>query len=178
MESAESILITLLNKSELPELEKIGRDTFFETFEPTNTPGNLQHYLDTNFNQQQLQEEFKNPNSEFYLAKDAGKVIGYLKINTGDAQTEDVLKLGLEIERIYIFKSYYGKGVGQGLFNKALDRARRKGIHDIWLGVWEKNYRAIRFYEKNGFEKFDSHIFRLGNSEQTDYLMKRRLYFD
>ena len=172
---SKDISITPLKKSELSELEKIGRETFFETFEPTNTPENLQHYLDKKFNPQQLKKEFENPESEFYLAKEAENVIGYLKVNTGNTQTEKVMKWALEVERIYVLKSYYGKKVGQALLEFAFKLARQKDIYDIWLGVWENNHRAIRFYEKNGFEKFDTHIFRIGNSKQTDYLMKRKL---
>lgn len=41
------------------------------------------------------------------------------------------------------------------------------------LGVWEHNHRALRFYEKNGFIAFGTHIFQLGNDQQTDILMKK-----
>ena len=81
----------------------------------------------------------------------------------------------MEIERIYVSSSYYGEGVGQLLFEKALQIARDNAKNCIWLGVWEHNPRAIRFYEKNGFTPFDQHIFKLGDEEQTDILMKRIL---
>ncbi len=64
---------------------------------------------------------------------------------------------------------------GQLLLEKALEIAAENHINYIWLGVWEKNPRAIRFYEKNGFIQFDTHIFMVGNDPQTDVMMKRSL---
>lgn len=58
------------------------------------------------------------------------------------------------------------------LFDKALEEARKTTCSYVWLGVWENNHRAIKFYSKNGFEKFDTHIFKLGDEEQLDWMMK------
>jgi diamine N-acetyltransferase len=76
-----------------------------------------------------------------------------------------------------VLKEFHGKKVGQKLYEKALTIARQKSIDYVWLGVWEKNFRAIRFYEKNGFIAFDNHIFRLGGSEQTDIMMKLKIEY-
>jgi len=102
-------------------------------------------------------------------------VIGYLKLNFGQAQTELQDEKALEIERIYVIKEFHGKDVGQLLYNKALQIARQKIVEYIWLGVWEENRRAINFYTKNGFVEFDKHIFKLGNEVQTDKMMKLSL---
>jgi ribosomal protein S18 acetylase RimI-like enzyme len=102
-------------------------------------------------------------------------VIGYLKLNFGQAQTELQDEKALEIERIYLLKEFHGKNVGQLLYDKALQIARQKNVDYVWLGVWEENRRAINFYTKNGFVEFDKHIFKLGNEEQTDKMMKLNL---
>lgn len=81
----------------------------------------------------------------------------------------------MEIERIYVLKEFHGKKVGQILYEKAIELAKGIDADFIWLGVWEENPRAIRFYEKNGFSAFDKHIFQLGNDEQTDIMMKLEL---
>ena len=65
--------------------------------------------------------------------------------------------------------------MGQLLYNKALEIATKLSIKEIWLGVWEKNKRAISFYKKNGFIEFDTHIFKLGNDEQIDIMMRLTL---
>ena len=101
--------------------------------------------------------------------------MGYLKLNFGDSQTELKDQKALEIERIYVLKEFHGKKVGQLLFEKALKIAEEKKVDYVWLGVWEENLRAINFYKKNGFEEFDKHIFKLGNDEQTDIMMKLKL---
>jgi ribosomal protein S18 acetylase RimI-like enzyme len=81
-------------------------------------------------------------------------------------------KTALEIERIYVLKDFHGKSVGQMLYKKALEIAQMKKVSYVWLGVWEENPRAISFYKKNGFVEFDKHIFKLGDDEQTDIMMK------
>jgi hypothetical protein len=122
-----------------------------------------------------LTEELTDQNSEFYFAELDGKIIGYLKVNVGQSQTEIKDKNALEIERICVLKEFHGKRVGQILYDKAIQLAKEKSVEYVWLGVWEQNPRAIRFYEKNGFEAFDKHIFKLGNDEQTDIMMKLKI---
>ena len=96
-------------------------------------------------------------------------------LNFGQAQTEFNDNKALEIERIYVLKEFYGKKVGQVLYDKAFDIAKQAGADYLWLGVWEENQRAINFYKKNGFVEFDKHIFKLGDDEQTDIIMKLKL---
>jgi ribosomal protein S18 acetylase RimI-like enzyme len=167
----ETIQLKQILLPQLAELQKLGRQTFEETFAENNTKENLAAYLEESFNTAQLQKELSDPNSGFYVAYDGGQAIGYLKINTGAAQTEQKLHNSLEIQRIYVLKEYFGKAIGQRLFNKAVEIAKEKKIEIIWLGVWEKNVRAIQFYKKNGFVEFDKHVFQLGDDPQTDLLM-------
>jgi ribosomal protein S18 acetylase RimI-like enzyme len=159
----------------LPELQVISKTTFQETFANLNTEENMIRYLNEGFGTKKLEQEVLNENSIFYIAEVSDSIIGYLKVNFKDAQTENVIPDAMEIERIYVASSYYGEGVGQLLFEKALQLARVNDVNCVWLGVWEHNPRAIRFYEKNGFTRFDKHIFKLGDEEQTDILMKRIL---
>src|SRR5688572_7441838 len=140
--------------SHLPDLQELGKKTFFETFASVNTEENMNQYLDTNFSFKKLTMEISTPDSEFYLANLNRSFIGYLKINFNNAQTELKENDGMEIERIYVLKEYHGKQVGQILFDKAMAIAKEKNLHYLWLGVWEKNAKAIRFYEKNGFIPF------------------------
>jgi ribosomal protein S18 acetylase RimI-like enzyme len=124
---------------------------------------------------EQLSKEIEQEHSAFYFAKLENTVIGYLKINYSGAQTELNDQKSLELERIYIGKEYYGKGVGQLLLNFALQIAKQQQMDYVWLGVWEENHRAIQFYLKNGFITFDKHVFMLGDEAQTDFMMKLEL---
>lgn len=154
-------------------LQQIGRQTFFQTFASANSEENMAAYLEEKFSEKQLIKELSNSKSTFYFALSGERVVGFLKVNFDDAQTELRGQPAMEIERIYVLNEFHGKGVGQALFEKALELAQQRSIEYIWLGVWEGNPRAIRFYEKNGFNIFDKHIFRLGDDQQTDLLMKR-----
>lgn len=170
-----ALTLRKLHAADLLILQALGRQTFFETFAESNTEENMQNYLDGGFSEAKLLGELNDPHSEFYLAEENGRAIGYLKVNECGAQTELQQENSLEIERIYVLKEFHGKKVAQLLYEIALTCARAKKKDFIWLGVWEKNPRAIRFYQKNGFVEFDKHIFRLGDDEQTDILMKLKI---
>lgn len=166
----KKVLIT-----DIEELQSISRQTFFETFAGENTESDMKKYLEDNLSLARLTSEFLVPDSEFYFASIHNKVIGYLKLNTGQAQTELKDQKSLEIERIYVLNEFHGQKVGQILYDTALQIATRIKADYLWLGVWEKNLRAINFYRKNGFAEFDKHIFKLGVDEQTDIMMKLEL---
>ena len=171
----EAITIKKASISELVQLQEIGRTTFLHTFSTTDSEENMKIYLQSAFSTEKLTAEIQNPQSEFYLAALYEHVIGYLKINVGNAQTEIKDQNALEIERIYVMGEFHGKKVGQLLFEKALALAKQKKVDFIWLGVWEENHRALQFYTKNGFTTFDSHTFLIGDEEQTDIMMKLKL---
>ncbi|AYZ35762.1 GNAT family N-acetyltransferase [Chryseobacterium indologenes] len=167
-----------INKASLEDLEIIqtlGIQTFSETFAENNTEEAMKMYLEESFNTGKLQSELNNADSIFYIAWEEDNPVGYLKVNSGKAQTELQDDTSLEIERIYVKKSHHGKKVGQLLYNQALETAQNLKKSYLWLGVWEENLRALNFYEKNGFVVFDKHIFRLGEEEQTDLMMKKIL---
>ena len=171
----EFMKITRITTNEIDQLQKIGRQTFYETFSTGNTQENMQKYLDERFSIEKLTAELNDKNAMFYFAQLENKIVGYLKINFGDSQTELKDDKSLEIERIYVLKEFQGKKIGQILYDKAIEIAKHKDADYIWLGVWEENPRAIKFYKKNGFIEFDKHIFKLGNDEQTDIMMKLKL---
>lgn len=171
----ENIHLKKVTQNNLSELQKIGRKTFFETFSESNTADNMANYLEDVFSIEKLSKELSNLNSEFYFAMIDKNVVGYLKINLGKSQTELQDNTGLEIERIYVLQEYHGKKVGQLLFEHSMQIAQLNNVNFVWLGVWENNFRAIRFYKKNGFVEFDKHIFVLGNEQQTDIMMKKIL---
>lgn len=157
---------------EIEKLKEIGERTFAETFSSENSEENMTEYLEERFSTERLKAELNNENSNFYFAELNGLAIGYLKVNFGQSQTEIINENALEIERIYVLKEFQGKKVGQILYEKAIEIAKKRNVDYVWLGVWEQNPRAIRFYGKNGFVAFDKHIFKLGDDKQTDIMMK------
>ena len=168
----ETIQIQKISSNNVVQLQEIGRQTFYETFAATNSEENMAAYLKEGFATEKLTTELENPYSEFYFASLNENVIGYLKVNFGQAQTELQDNQSLEIERIYVLREYHGQNIGQLLFEKAFAIAKNKRCEYLWLGVWEENHRALQFYTKNGFVAFDQHVFVFGNEEQTDIMMK------
>lgn len=159
----------------LKDIQTLAIKTFYDTFASYNTKENIDLYLDTAFNENQLTSELINPDSHFYIICDNNLLVGYLKINFNQAQTEIKQDDCVEIERIYILNTYHGKNIGLLLLNKAIEIAKENKKAYLWLGVEDKNYRAVKFYQKNGFKEFDRHIFKFGNEMQTDLMMKLEL---
>lgn len=160
------------NLKDLDLLIKISRFTYKESFGRDNTESNMRKYLDSAFKKNILKKELSNENSEFYFAIISSIIIGYFKINAYPAQTDIKDPFSLELERIYILKEYQGKNYGKKLLEKVIDIAKKRKLMYLWLGVWNKNIKAIQFYKRNGFIKFDEHKFNMGKDEQIDYLMK------
>lgn len=159
------------NPEEIDQLVQISWQTFFESFNHLNTPENMSAYMDKAFTHEKLLSELQNENSQFFFVREGKEIIGYLKVNLKDAQTEFKDDISMEVERIYISQEYQSNGYGTRLLEKVKEIASVSGIKYIWLGVWEKNPAAIRFYERNGFDIFSSHEFQMGDEVQIDKLM-------
>lgn len=91
------ITINRLSEQDLQPLIFISKKTFDDTFRPDNKDYIIDQYLKTSFTEEKMKAQLNNPNSEFYFAYSDNDVVGYLKININDAQTEamgeDNLKL-------------------------------------------------------------------------------------
>lgn len=169
------MLIRKCGPDDLDDLREIAIKTFQETFASRNTEATMAAYLSQAFSREKLLGELSNPDSSFYFLHVAGRPAGYLKLNKGEAQTDLQDPASLEIERIYVAEEFQDTGAGRTLLQKAEDVARESGKEALWLGVWEQNDKAIRFYARNGFGKIGVHSFWVGDEEQTDHIMKKEL---
>ncbi|WP_078596504.1 GNAT family N-acetyltransferase [Evansella clarkii] len=161
--------------ADLQKLQEISTVTFNETFKDQNSPENMKAYVEKAFNLEQLEKEVLHPNSQFYIIFVKNELAGYLKVNTSNAQSEEMGEEAIEIERIYIINTFHKQGLGKQLLNKAIEIAEEQNKKKIWLGVWEKNENAIAFYKKLGFVQTGAHSFYMGDEEQTDYIMVKTL---
>lgn len=171
----QQIQIVEVVLTDLPILQEISKRTFYDSFAALNTAENMKFHLDNYFTSEKLTAEILNPDSKFFFAVYKGTTVGYLKINKGGAQTVLPNDQAVEIERIYVDRQFKGMGIGKMFMSKASEIANETRAKYVWLGVWEHNEPAIRFYEKNGFEKYSKHIFKLGDDDQTDLLLKKIL---
>jgi ribosomal protein S18 acetylase RimI-like enzyme len=160
---------------DLALLQEISYETFNDTFKDQNSSENMEAYLERAFNLNQLEKELSNASSEFFFVYLNDEVAGYLKVNTNDAQSEEMGVETLEVERIYIKTKFQKHGLGKYLLNKAIDIALEHNKKKIWLGVWEKNENAIAFYKKMGFVQTGAHSFYMGDEEQIDFIMIKTL---
>ncbi|MFK7773807.1 MAG: GNAT family N-acetyltransferase [Saprospiraceae bacterium] len=168
--------------SDLTALRRISIETFSATYKAKNTEENFKKYITKNFNTSQLTRELFNSDTTFYLLfsepsyRETRKpLIGYLKLNEGNAQSEKMEKHCYELERIYLTEEMQGKGFGRILIDKSIEVAKAKNKTELWLGVWDQNTTAIEFYKKMGFVEFGTHDFKLGEEDQVDILMKKEI---
>lgn len=130
-------------------------------------------YMDRAFSFNQFEMEFREPDSCFLIAEKDSKIIAYARIRKNTESDHLMTGSNLELQRFYLAKHVQGTGLADDLMNACLELV--KDVDWLWLGVWENNPRAIRFYEKYGFEKFGTHTFRMGEDDQIDFLMRKRI---
>lgn len=153
----------------------LSRQTFYDTFAAQNTPEDMHKFLEEQFTRGRLIMEVGARENTFLIAYVDGEVAGYVKLRDGKRPPSLGKDPALEIARLYCCNHMIGKGVGKLMMQQSIDIARKMGKKLVWLGVWEKNQRAIDFYNKWGFTKFDETDFLLGNDLQRDWLMKREV---
>ncbi len=156
-------------------IANMSRQTFYDTFAAVNTREDMDKFMNEQFYKKILIEEVLDSKNIFLLAFDGDTPIGYAFLREGEKRPQFNEKSSIEIARIYASKSSIGRGVGKALMEECIAVAGRMKRAIIWLGVWEKNDRAIAFYNKWGFEKFAEHDFVLGNDVQRDWLMYKKM---
>ena len=156
-------------------LQKISVLTFVETYAHMNKEENVKEHIRVAFNKEQLLSELKNQNKHFFFLYEDDSLAGYIKLNTGNAQTENFEEDVVELERIYLIKAFHGKGHGRILIEKAIEEGNKLNASKVWLGVWKKNPEAVSFYKKMGFKIFGEHTFTVGTEIQYDWMMDIKL---
>jgi len=168
-------LLTKAEKKDIQSLSLFSKRSFTDTFKGTCTDQDLEYFLENTYAPHLLEMEFNNPRSEVWLLKKNENIAGYIKLNFNAVLPEPQSGQGMEIQRLYIGKEFIGLGLGKTLMIHAEKRAREENESLLWLGVWEHNENAKRFYENLGFEYFGSHPFPIGNTPQVDLWMIKPL---
>jgi ribosomal protein S18 acetylase RimI-like enzyme len=172
----KDINIRIATKADAALIANLSRETFYNAFAPFNTKEDMDKFMNEVFTRDNLMAELNLPDNIFLLAYVDNEIAGYVRMRD---QNIPEVPLGtnniIEIARIYTISTGIGKGIGSALIKESISIAEQKKREYIWLGVWEKNDKAIRFYERFGFRKFGEHEFVLGNDAQTDWLMMRKV---
>jgi diamine N-acetyltransferase len=166
------LAIRMASLNDAGRLSEFARRTFHETFAAQNTPGDMERYISGAFGLARQLIEIQDQRRVTLLVEDGARLVGYAQLHSSDVPRCVPDDEAIELVRFYIDSGWHGRGVAQMLMD-AVDEAAANRAKTIWLGVWERNHRAIGFYEKCGFINVGSHIFQLGDDPQTDRIMWR-----
>jgi GNAT superfamily N-acetyltransferase len=158
-------------------LTDLSYKTFWDAFHdhPKNAPDDLADYMQKAFNLEQVRSELADENSIFLVAEIENEVAGYARLILENIEPEIIAEKPIELNRLYSKQEFIGKGVGARLMEECFALAKNLNCDVMWLGVWEYNPRAQRFYEKYGFREVGKHVFQLGSDAQTDLLMQKEI---
>ena len=154
-------------------LAQFGAQAFADSFAADNTPENMAQYLADAFSTGKQARELADPAVRYIVAEAGGTFVGSARLGFGDAPAAIYAQRPVEIARFYAAADHIGTGIGRALMEYCLQAAAELGCDVLWLGVWERNTRAIAFYEKWGFTIAGTIGFQLGADAQTDLLMVR-----
>lgn len=176
MPSVNNLTIKRATANDVSLLRALSIITFTDTYSAYNTHENMQMYIEKYFNIETLLQELNSDDNFFFIAMLEDGPAGYVKLRTPFEQHASLKdKRSIELERIYVKKNLHGGGLGYKLIQHGLEFAQSEDYDVLWLGVWNQNEKAIKFYTKCGFEIFGEHKFILGTEEQIDYLMRKEL---
>jgi len=156
-----------------PLAVRIFNDAFADN--PLNKAEDMRDYIAAAFSLEQTRRELADEELIFFVAEVGGEMIGYAKLHERSTENCVADENPIELGRLYVLKEFQGRGIAEKLMNECFDVAKSKNYRTMWLGVWEHNFRAQKFYEKLGFVRVGEHIFQLGSDAQTDWVMERKL---
>lgn len=158
-------------------IKEMARKTFMETYGEMNTPENMEAYLQSQFSDERMEEEFRSQHSRFFLAYLEDVPVAFTKVRDDRRVSKLENIRALEVQRIYVLQEYQGFSLGKAMIDMVKKLAQQESYQTIWLQVWQKNNKAIRFYQKAGFTVFETANFLLGDSNQQDFLMRYDLFY-
>ncbi len=172
---APRVVVRRATAADAAALAAFGSEAFLDTFGPDNTPENMAVYLANAFGESIQRAEILDPAVIVLVAEQQGELVGYAQLRDGDVSPRVHEAPSLEIARLYARRRRIGTGIGALLMEHCLEEARARGKRTVWLGVWERNARAIAFYQRWGFVDVGAQSFQLGSDLQTDRVMARRI---
>jgi diamine N-acetyltransferase len=165
------ITYRIATADDAPALAALGARTFRDAFGADNTPENLAAHLAATYGESRQRAELADPACEYVVAEHAGTIIGFALLHASARAPAGVPPAACNLARLYVDGAWHRRGVGQGLMREARQRARGRGAAHLWLTVWERNARSIRFYLRQGYRDVGATPFFVGADRQTDRVM-------
>jgi diamine N-acetyltransferase len=158
------------------ELSELAERTFRDAFSDLNTPENMDLHCAAAFSPAAQAAEIANPAIHTVVAESTGRLVAFAQVHLHSEPPAFVsVSPSVELHRIYVDQAFHGTGLARALMAYALEKAEEQGAAAVWLGVWEHNPRAIRFYQRLGFAEVGDHVFVVGTDPQRDLVMIRIL---
>lgn len=162
--------------SDVGIISALGITTCYEAYFELDPSRDLADYCMNFFSLEQIKTEMEDANSTFLIAEFDEKAVGYAKLREGKKIECMRGKNAIEIQRIYILEKMKGKRIGAELVNRCIEIGKEKGYEMLWLGVWEKNLKAIKFYEKIGMKNVGITDFSDGKNEFINLVFAKEFY--
>lgn len=172
-EARPSTTIRRATLEDAEPLSRLAEHTFREAFADLNTPEDMALHCERSYGKSIQAAEIADPDLLTLVCEREGRLLGYAQLRWGPAASGVVAARPGEIQRLYVARECHGTGVAVDLMNASIEEMRRRRVDVIWLGVWERNPRAIAFYRKFGFVDVGEHVFLLGRDPQRDIVMAR-----
>lgn len=158
------------------DLSALAERTFRDAFSALNTAENMDLHCAGAFSPAIQAAEIANPEIHTVVAESQGRLVAFAQVNLRPEPPDCVsVSPAVELRRIYVERSFHGTGLARDLMAYVLRMAAKQEARAVWLGVWEHNPRAIRFYRRLGFSEAGDHVFVLGTDPQRDLVMVRSL---
>jgi diamine N-acetyltransferase len=164
------VTIRKIEPTDAEILSALAKQTFYNTFDGTCTGEDMQSFLEEYFNVPQIKKELEDKESFNFFAEAENVPVGYIRFQEDYESFQYIKKWkAIELKRLYVQKEFHGKGIAHSLMKIFMDYSIENKYEVAWLGVWEYNFKAQKFYSKYGFEDSgQGHPFPIGNTPQTD----------
>lgn len=170
-----SVVVRPAGTADAAWLAALAERTFRETYSAENTAENMERYVREHFGPARQEAELRDPRMSTLVAEVDGRAAGYAQLTQSEPPPSVTTPAPLEVVRFYVDRPWHGQGVAQTLMAAAVETARAAGARTLWLGVWERNERAIAFYRKSGFADVGTQTFVLGTDRQRDFVLAQTL---
>ena len=161
------IRIVRAHKEQAELIAEIGRLSFLESHGNSASVEDVDHFILKTYTKEKISNEFENKNVQYHLLYFEGIVVGFSKI-TLNSSNKDIPNLNItKLDRLYLLKEFYGKNLGSKLIDFNIELSKKHNQNGIWLAVWVKNQRAIKFYTKIGFKIVGKYNFKISETHSN-----------
>jgi len=172
---SQALIIRRAAAADAAGLASFAARTFAETFARDNTPEDMAAFLARSYGEAQQGAELADPSIVTLVAERGGSTVAFAQLRKGTTPACVTGAPAIELWRFYVDRPWHGRGVARTLMDAVANAAQQLGARTLWLGVWERNPRALAFYRKSGFQDVGTQSFMVGEDRQTDRVMTRSL---